>query len=466
VTPRQQTLEGQLPGEGSASITAVDPDWAWARYQPSSESPWGIGLAGHLFRRAGFGGTWAELQKALEAGPHATIDGLLQPPPAYAAFANEFDQHEAAAARSSDGMVFDAWWLRRLRESPWPLLEKMTLFWHDHFAIRSVAVGDLRLMHSHIQLLRSEALTDFPALLKALAGDPAMYNGLGGAQNRKARPNLHFARPWLDAFTVGPEAATAGEVENLARAWTGWFIYSGKLRFVEREHDQETKRLLGHEGNWDRDEAVQLLADHPNTARALARRLFRAFISETVSPPDSLVAPLVAQLKRRRPLKEVLALIFHSNLFFSKHALGQCIKSPVELVVGLVRSLEGGLPSTVVCADLADLGQRLDEPPTVHGWVGGADWLNTITLAARTRLCGSLVHGSGPYGAGLDPAAIARRNGFETPDAQTRFLFDLLVPNPLPDTALRQIAPPPNATAESMRAVLGSIMAQPEFQLK
>jgi len=444
---------------------AIDPEWAWRRYEPSPQAPWNLVLAAHLYRRAGFGATWAELQNALKVGPHATIEGLFQQPKAYAAFADTFDGHESAAARSSNGMVLGAWWLRRLGESPWPLLEKMTLFWHGHFAIRSSAVGDLRLMHDHVQLLRHEALSNFPSLLKALAEDPAMYNGLGGAQNRKARPNLHFARPWLDPFTVGPEAATSAEIANLARAWTGWFVYSGKLRFIEREHDREPKKLLGQEGSFGRDKAVQLLGTHPNTARTVAQRLFRAFISESVWPPDTLLAPLVAHLQRGATIANVLELMLRSNLFFSDHALCRRIKSPVELAVGLVRSLEGGLPATAVTADLANLGQRIDAPPTIHGWAGGPHWLNTITTVARLRLCESLIQGSDPYGAGLDPANLASRNGFSTPAAQTRFLLDLLVPNPLPDTTLRQITPSPDATRESVRDVLTTIIAQPEFQL-
>jgi len=455
-----------LESEAMASGRAIDPEWAWARYESSAQAPWGAGLAAHLFRRTGFNATWGELQNAVEAGPHATIDQILQPPKSYAAFADQFQEYESAAARSGDGMVFDAWWLRRLRETPWPLQERMTLFWHGHFAIRASEAADIRLMHSHVQLLRNGAFSDFPSLIQTLAGDPAMYNGLGGAQNRKSRPNLRFARPWLEAFTVGPEAATPGEVENVARAWTGWFVYSGKLRFVEREHDEELKRIFGKEGNWGRDEAVRLLADHPNTSRVLARRLFRAFVSESYSPSDSLLAPLVAQLERKAATGEILETIFRSNIFFSKHAVGQCVKSPVELAIGLVRGMEGGVPSTAVSADLASLGQRLDEPPTVNGWAGGLNWLNAITMPARLRLCEALTRGSGPYGSGLDPAAVALKYGMQTPEAQTRFLADLFVPEMLPESTRSQIAPPLKATTESMRAVLGTITAQPEFQLK
>jgi uncharacterized protein (DUF1800 family) len=254
-------------------------------------------------------------------------------------------------------------------------------------------------------------------------------------------------------------------VTNLARAWTGWFLYGGKLRFVEREHDQESKNLLGLEGHWGRDDAVRLLAEDSATAGNVARRLFRAFVSESAPPPDALLAPIAERITRKTALIEVVGMILRSNLFFSGHAFGQRIKSPVELAIGLVRIMEGGVPSSVVAGELANLGQRLDAPPTVHGWSGGVDWLNTITMAARLQLCESLARGSGSYGAGLDPARVAAENGFHTPESQARFLIDLLLPGQLPDLAVRRIIEAAASPTHSLRAVLETIVARPEFQL-
>src|SRR5512133_1445924 len=120
--PDQTNSTEPVPGT-TIALGAVDPKWAWARYEPSSARPWGMALAAHLFRRAGFGATWRELQEGCARGPQRTIDKLLREPEAYAAFASECDGHESAAGRSNDRMVFVAWWLRRLRQSPWPFLE-------------------------------------------------------------------------------------------------------------------------------------------------------------------------------------------------------------------------------------------------------------------------------------------------------------------------------------------------------
>lgn len=455
------------PGDHSAgSLKAIDPAWAWASYEPSSKRPWGTALAAHLLRRAGYGPTWKEIQEAQSRGPQATIDALFRQPENYAAFESRFAGFESAAARSNEGTVFVAWWLRRLRESPWPLLEKLTLFWHGHFAIRPPVGADMRLTYAHLQKLRGQAFASFPSMIGAIADDPAMYAALGGDQNRKSRPNLHFARPWLEAFSIGPEETTPSEVTNLARAWTGWFLYGGKLRFIEREHDSGPQSLLGQEGNWGRDDAVRLLAEHPATARNLARRLLREFVSESAAPPDRLLAPLADKIGGKAPMSEVLEIILRSNLFFSEHAVGQRIKSPVDLAIGLLRSLEGGMPSSTLAEDLANLGQRLEAPPTVSGWPGGVNWINTISIAGRLRLCESLIRGSGAYGAGVDPGKVAAGNGLTTAkEDQTRFLMEVLLPLPIPAAVERDITDMADQGPGSLKRALEALVARPEFQL-
>ncbi len=111
-----------------------DPAWAWARYEPAAGRPWTLALAGHLHRRAGFGGTWEQIQRALRDGPQRTVDGLLRPAGDVAGFNRDFDKYEASADDARGVEDLRAWWLQRMMQSPHPLLEKMTLFWHGHFA--------------------------------------------------------------------------------------------------------------------------------------------------------------------------------------------------------------------------------------------------------------------------------------------------------------------------------------------
>jgi len=452
----------------AARLAQVDPAWAWAAFVPSADRPWTLGLAAHLFRRAGFGAGGTELEHALTRSPHATLDDLLNPAMETETFNATSDGHEAAAARSGDASSFNAWWLRRLVNSPDPLGEKLVLFWHNHFAIRSTAAADLSMFHRHLQVLRVRARGDFDTLLQSLLDDPAMFVALGGDQNRRSHPNLRFARPWLHAFTVGPDSATERDLAGLARCLTGWFVYGGNLRFIEREHDAGDKDLLGHTGRFGRDDLAAILSAHPATARNLARTLFRWFVSESAWPGDALLEPLATGLRRRDGFRNVVELILRSNLFFSEHALRQKIKSPVELAVGLARSSEASFPTVPMAQDVARLGQRLDEPPTVGGWTGGVDWINSITMASRLNMCRSMLDGSGGYASALDPAQVASRHGREDPPAAAQFWMDVLLQDQLPSpsrAAILERAAGSSPSPASLREAVATLISQPEFQL-
>jgi hypothetical protein len=160
--------------------------------------------------------------------------------------------------------------------------------------------------------------------------------------------------------------------------------------------------------------------------------------------------------------------MLRSNLFFSEHALLQKIKSPVELVVGLARSLETTPPTLPIARDLVNLGQPLDEPPTVRGWMGGTHWINTITLAARLRLCHSLLEGSGDYGQGSDPSAVAERRVKGGARAAAQFWLDVLAQDQLSPATRDQIlrlAEGSSPIRARLRAVVAAIVSQPEYQM-
>jgi len=456
------------PANRASTLAAVDPVWAWSIYEPNPSRPWNIALAAHLYRRAAFGGTVEELQRAVELGPGSALEHLLRAPTELVEYAAAQDAREVSSARSGDSQTFQAWWLRRLIESPYPYLEKVTLFWHAHFAIGASQTGDVALFQKHIHLLRAGALGGFSALLGAMLEDPAMYVALGGAQNRRAQPNLAFARPWLESFTVGAGTAQPEDVQGAARAFTGWFVYGGRLRFIEREHDEAEWTVLGRQGAFGRKELLNLLVAHPATASHLAKKLFRGFVSEAAEPSEALLAPLAERLRRSGNLHEGIEMILRSNLLFSEHALRQKIKSPVDLAVGLARSLKGVPPCPALASDLGRLGQRLDEPPTVHGWPTGTDWINSISLAARLRLSRDLLSGSGEYGNSLDPWRPAADHGCKTVADAAKFWLDLLLQDQLSPGSARPIleaAQQAKTGAAGLRPILASITSRPEFQL-
>ena len=146
------------PRRTRSAVKPADPAWAWAPYEPSSRRPWNLADAAHLLRRAGFGHTWDELQRALAAGPQNAVDAIVKPKADVDSFNREYGHNEAAVARSGSAEPLRAWWLRRMIDTPHPLLEKMTLFWHDFFAASGAKVSHSSIMHQHMQLLRTKAL--------------------------------------------------------------------------------------------------------------------------------------------------------------------------------------------------------------------------------------------------------------------------------------------------------------------
>jgi uncharacterized protein (DUF1800 family) len=452
--------QAQIDSREARREDLADPSWAWAPYRPDGRRPWSLELAAHLYRRAAFGANWGELERALADGPELAVTKLLRPKADVAPFNQAYDAYETAAAGS--GGAVPAWWLRRLLETPHPVLEQMTLFWHNHFAITNARVKNPAMMCRYLHLLRRNALGRFDALLESVLDEPAVLICLGARANRKAHPCLEAARVLMEQFTLGPGRFSEQDVQGAARALTGWFVSQDEAQYIPREHDSGAKKLLGREGDFDRKDLVRLLLEEPATAQLLVRKLYRWFVSETASPPEALVAPLAADFAKDFDLARLLETVLRSNLFFSGYR--QKIKSPVQFAVGLVRGLEGTVGTVRLASDLADLGQDLFEPPTLKGWAGGQCWINRFTLPGRAKLAEELLAGSGPYGAKLDPAATASKYGQAAPEAASRFLVQLLLQGDLPEKA-RQALLNGGRTSDSLRRFGGLLAALPEWHL-
>jgi len=449
----------------------TDPRWAWAAYQPDARRPWNLALAGHLYRRAAFGASWGQLQQALSDGPQRTVDKLLQPQADTAAFNSVYDEYEASAAGSIDGLR--AWWLRRIIQTPHPLLEKMTLFWHSHFATNSVNVNNPRLMLRHVQLLRSQALNSFRDLLQAIPHDPAMLIWLGADANRKGLPNENFTRPLMEAFTLGPGHYTEKDVQEATRAFTGWFVLRGQLRYIPREHDGNVKEILDQKGNFTANDVVRIVLEQPATARTLVRKLYRWLICETEEPNAMLVAPLVESFAKDYNILKLVETMFRSNLFFSALAYRQRIKCPVEFALGIVKALEGVVSTTQLAQDLADLGQNLYNPPTAKGWTGGRHWINSATLVGRHNIALALLRGSGPYADKLNPWVVAKKHGCSTSKSAMQLLLDLFLQSDLDpdvyDAVLKTVEAPAGIGSDEPEGMLRRfahvVVTLPEFHL-
>ena len=448
----------------------TDPAWAWSEYKPDTQRPWNLVQAGHLYRRAAFGATWDQLQQALSDGPQRTLDKLLHPQADIAAFNREHDEFESSTGSAN---TLRAWWLRRMILAPHPLLEKMTLFWHSHFATNGAKVKNARLMRQHVQLLRSHALNSFKALLKGISRDPAMLIWLGAEANRKARPNENFARPLLETFTLGPGNYNVKDIQEAARAFTGWFVLRSQLRYIPREHDDGLKQILGQKGNFTDDDVLQILLEHPATAQTLVRKLYRWLICETEEPNPKLIAPLAQSFAEDYDTLKLVEKMLRSNLFFSPAAYRRRIKCPVEFALSIVKPLEEVVSTTQLAQDIANLGQNLYHPPTVQGWTGGRHWINSTTMTGRHNLALALLQGSGPYGDKLNPWVIAKKHGASTRESATGFLLDLFLQGDLaPDarsTLQKTTGAPSDAEGgditDTVRRFVHAVVTLPEFHL-
>ena len=448
----------------------TDPQWAWAAYQPDDRRPWNLALAGHLFRRAAFGASWDQLQQALSDGPQRTVDRLLRPQADTAAFNSVYDGYEASAA-SIEGLR--AWWLRRIIQTPHPLLEKMTLFWHSHLATNSVKVKNPRLMLQHVQLLRNLALNSFRDMLQAISRDPAVLISLQADANRKALPNENLARPLMEVFTLGSGHYTEKDIREAARAFTGWFVLKGQLRYIPREHDENVKEILGQKGNFTGDDVIRIVLEQPATARMVVHKLYRWLICETEEPDAMLIAPLVESFAKDYDILKLVETMLRSNLFFSPVAYRRRIKCPVEFALGIVKALEEVISTTQLAQDLVDLGQNLYHPPTVKGWTGGRHWINSTTLVGRHNLALALLRGSGPYANKLNPWVVAKKHGCSTSKSAMQLLLDLFLQSDLDpdvyDTVLKTVEAPAGIGSddpeEMLRRFAHVVVTLPEFQL-
>lgn len=442
-----------------------DPSWAWSVYEPEAERPWNLAKAGHLYRRATFGASWTQLQQALSDGPQRTIDKLLRPPSGAAEFNRTYDDYEVATG-SVDKLR--AWWLRRMIQTPYPLLEKMTLFWHSHFATNATEVKNARLMQQQVRLLRSQALGSFRVLLEGISQDPAMLLWLGAEANRKARPNENFAQVFMETFTLGPGHCTENDIREASRAFTGWFVLRSKLRYIPREHDDNEKQILGQKGNFNRDDVLRIMLEHPATPSRLIRKLYRWLINEAERPHEALIAPLAESFAKDYDVLKPVETMLRSNLFFSPAAYRMRIKSPAEFAIGIIIAMEESISTTQLANDLADLGQDLYNPPTVKGWAGGQYWINSKAMVARQNLASALLRGTDPYGNKLNPWTVAQRHGYATPESARDFLIDLFLQGGLGSEAydsLLKASGGHDDLEDLTRSAAYTIITLPEFHL-
>jgi uncharacterized protein (DUF1800 family) len=464
------------------------------RQEPTEEPDvtdfiWDRRRASHLYRRAGFGATAAELDLAVSAGRHASVARLVD-------FEDipttELDKLLASpdfdfSSEADDDHPYDQflalrrWWFLRLIYTPRPLEEKITLFWHGHFATSIDKVGYNVLMYRQNQIFRSLGMSKFKDLLHAVSRDPAMLIWLDNDTNVKDAPNENFAREVMELFTLGRGNYTQKDVTEAARAFTGWTIDGDTLQFTfdTDSHDDGVKSFLGHSGKFTGDDICAILADRPEAAAFIGDRLSRFFLGQ---PPRTALALRLHDVyfATGGQIRELVRAILLSDDFGEAADHSDEFKSPMEFLVGGLRSLSSQTDASSLGDYAALAGQAMYEPPNVAGWKAGASWINTGTYFVRMNFANALssarTDGDG-YGFTWNTNTFFEGRHFVTPDGLINFVADRLnmprVSDPLRAALKTYLAAGGVAFSWSAdfadqrgRGLLHLMMASPDYQLQ
>jgi uncharacterized protein (DUF1800 family) len=473
-------------------LDQIDPADAWQPWQPTADDPWGRKWAAHLYRRAAFGASREDLLEAQRLGPQDTLDLLMRGSPKATELRQTLDDvGRVAATRDTASEQIRGWWLYVMLFGGHPLREKLTLFWHNHFATSIAKVRSPELMFRQNCLLRDHALGHFGPFLQEMSKDGAMLVWLDSNSNVKGKPNENYGRELMELFSLGVGHYTEKDVREAARAFTGWHTDGEGFKFEPTAHDDGTKTVLGQTGNWNGDDVVRIVLRRDDAARFLVRKLYAFLISENANPPDALLEPLCAAFRKSEyDIAALVKTMLASRHFYSDHAFRQRIKSPVEYVVGVVQAVcrrfderqpeYRPIPPRALVNRLGAMGQNLFAPPNVKGWPGGRAWLNASTVLERDNfaealamgtLWGDLPQGAAPPKA-HDSARLLQEEGVSRPEEVVRVLLDLYLPGGVSDEARSRLAAyvaegkPAGAELDRrVRETVHAILCMPEYHL-
>ncbi len=332
----------------------------------------------HLFRRAGFGATPEELDFWEPQGVDAAVDWMLAERP------DPTDKDPKPTNFLDGGLALINWWFRKMQRTNRPFREKMTLFWHGHFATSLAKVGLAKYMLQQNETLRNYGMGDFRMLLKKINLDPAMMIWLDTLGSYKDHPNENYSREVMELFTLGRHQYTESDIKELARAFSGYtFDYGIGDNGVKTPwgHDFGFKKIFSAIGDFDADSVVPLLTGHPHCTKFLAWRLYRFFVNESALEGDAAWFGDVIKLNRFN-IKESMRALFLSEQFYSPENRYARIKSPVEYTLSLLRDT-GTRPDLYSIYYMSAMGQLLMYPPTVEGWKGGMIWMSSTRMFRR-----------------------------------------------------------------------------------
>jgi uncharacterized protein (DUF1800 family) len=389
--------------------------------QKLDENDWNPSTARHLLNRAGFGGPRSLIEKMESMGfkravlylthPERVTDNIQEPDwlvesESFREMRSQFKDLDRDQRKKRRRMMrheqrqaverLKSWWLKQSLVTTRPLQEKMAHFWHGHFATSARKVRSSQMNYKLNQVFRKEGLGKLKTLVTHVSQSPAMLQYLDNRQNKKGHPNENFARELMELFTLGIGNYSEQDVQEAARAFTGWTIRDGSFRENDRQHDNGIKTFMGRTGNFDGYDIIDILSEQEAMIRFISLKLWEYFVYE--KPDEETVDQLVFHFKRSRfKIAGLLQTIFSSSEFYSVRARRRSIKSPAQLMINLVDQLEIDTENTrdkLMAVAMRGMGQDLFYPPNVKGWPGNRDWINSNTLLTRYNLPSYFLYGN------------------------------------------------------------------------
>jgi hypothetical protein len=428
-----------------------------------TEAKTDLGLVAHLFRRAGFGATRTELEARATKPYEQIVDDLVNPerfPEPDDEVLARFYPH--LAANKDNPAIWNGRWFYRMINTERPLEEKMTLFWHGVFATGWTKSEHTPTMVDHIQMLRTNCLGNFRTLLVELSRDPAMIYWLDNCENHGESINENYGREILELFSMGIGNYSEDDIKNAARAFTGWTFkqplplypfghYGSRFEYRAEDHDDGGKTFLGHTGNLNGEDIINIIAQQEATARFVSRHLYNFFVADepqvpawSITPPqdEEAVGILVKAFRDSDgDIRTVMRTLFNSE-FFRRARFGH-VKSPAEFVACTLK-LAGAYAEpapglTGLEAATIAMGQKLMDPPSVEGWHTGKEWIDGGTLTERVNFAVETFSDASKPGVRLIVDRIKGEGGNVDPETFVDSALDLMGPVQVTDVTRQSL---------------------------
>ncbi len=463
-----------------------------------------VALMGHLMRRAGFGATRQELDEYVAKGYETVVEGLLNPTDTRSMPDDVIRRYHNEQSGMMGQFAPGSYWLYRMISTEAPLLDKVALFWHNVFATGYPKVTYGKVLMDQIRMFRHYGMGSLKTLLIELSKDPAMIVWLDNNDNHSGAINENYGRELLELFSMGVGNYTEQDIKECSRAFTGWTVaneeYMGlrarrdsiwpygriawHFEYRADDHDDGEKEFLGQKGRFNGEDVIDIICRQPATARFISRHMYHFFVADEppvpqwpYTPPRDPEAIEVlsnAYFESDYDIGAMLRALFNSDFFQSEDCWYEKVKSPTEIVAGVLRlSGEFRYPAFTMrerTNQLSYMGQQLTNPPSVEGWHQGTEWIDTGTLVERLNFASQQLSDIDNAGSReIMDRITARADGPLTPDALVDGCLDevgALAVSDATRSALLEFASTESADAprEKVAQMLQLVVATPEFQ--